>query len=52
MINLIKKLGMTVVAEGIETKEEVDILRALDCDVIQGYYFGKPLPLDEFEKKF
>jgi len=52
IIDLIKKLGMTVVAEGIETKEEVEILRALNCDVIQGYYFGKPLPLDEFEKKF
>ncbi|WP_160316138.1 bifunctional diguanylate cyclase/phosphodiesterase [Acetobacterium bakii] len=52
IIDLIKKLGMTVVAEGIEKKEEVDILRALNCDVIQGYYFGKPVPLDEFEKKF
>lgn len=51
MIDLIKKLGMTVVAEGIETKEEVETLRALDCDIIQGYYFGKPETVDEVEKK-
>lgn len=49
MIDLVKKLGMTVVAEGIEKKEEVEILRALDCDIIQGYFFGKPMPLMEFE---
>ncbi|AFA47006.1 bifunctional diguanylate cyclase/phosphodiesterase [Acetobacterium woodii] len=51
MIDLIKKLGMTVVAEGIETIEEVETLRALDCDIIQGYYFGKPETVDDVEKK-
>lgn len=50
MIDLVKKLGMTVLAEGIEKKEEVEILRELDCDIIQGYYYGKPMPLIEFEK--
>ncbi|MGV8906426.1 MAG: EAL domain-containing protein [Acetobacterium sp.] len=50
VIDLVKKLGMTVVAEGIETKEEADILRAMNCDIIQGYYFGKPMPIQEFEK--
>ena len=48
-INMIKKLGMTVVAEGIETEEEVQMLRTLGCDIIQGYYFGKPMPVDAFE---
>jgi len=50
-INMIKKLGMTVVAEGIETEAEVEMLRALGCDIIQGYYFGKPMTVDAFEKR-
>lgn len=48
-INMIKKLGMTVVAEGIETEEEINMLRSLGCDIIQGYYFGKPMTVHEFE---
>jgi diguanylate cyclase (GGDEF)-like protein len=51
MIDLIKKLGMTVVAEGIETEEEVKMLKALDCDIIQGYYYGKPMTVADFETK-
>ena len=50
-INMIKKLGMTVVAEGIETEAEVEMLRALGCDIIQGYYFGKPMTVVEFEQQ-
>lgn len=50
-INLIKKLGMGVVAEGIETEAEVEMLRSLGCDIIQGYYFGKPMPVAEFEQQ-
>lgn len=50
-INMIKKLGMTVVAEGIETEAEVEMLRALGCDIIQGYYFGKPMTVDVFEQQ-
>ncbi|PKM48653.1 MAG: diguanylate phosphodiesterase, partial [Firmicutes bacterium HGW-Firmicutes-6] len=50
-INMIKKLGMTVVAEGIETAAEVEMLRALGCDIIQGYYFGKPMTVVEFEQQ-
>lgn len=50
-INLIKKLGMGVVAEGIETEAEVEMLRTLGCDIIQGYYFGKPMPVEEFEQQ-
>ena len=50
-IKMIKKLGMTVVAEGIESETEVDMLRALGCDIIQGYYFGKPMPVYEFEEQ-
>lgn len=50
-INMIKKLGMTVVAEGIESAAEVDMLRALGCDIIQGYYYGKPMTVAAFEQE-
>lgn len=50
-IRLAKKLGMRVVAEGIEQKEQVDFLAQLGCDMIQGYYFAKPMPVDEFEAR-
>ncbi|MDF2949640.1 MAG: hypothetical protein K0R07_1677, partial [Sedimentibacter sp.] len=36
-------LGIEVVAEGVETKEQVDILKRIGCDIIQGYYYSKPL---------
>ena len=43
IISMAKALGVTVVAEGVELKQEVDILTTLGCDYIQGYYFSKPL---------
>ena len=46
-----KELGVKLVAEGVETIKQLDFLRAHHCDFIQGYYFSKPLPLDEFEAK-
>ena len=42
-------LGMKVVAEGIETEAAEGALRALGCDIVQGYRYGKPMPLAEFE---
>ena len=50
-ISLAKKLGMEIVAEGIETREQVDFLAKQDCDLIQGFYFSKPLPVSEFEER-
>ncbi|MCC0702369.1 EAL domain-containing protein [Clostridioides sp. ES-S-0049-02] len=50
IVSLIKQLGIRVVAEGIETKSQVEMLREANCDIIQGYYFSKPLPVKEFEK--
>ena len=50
-IKLAKKLGMQIVAEGIETREQVDFLAEQKCDLIQGFYFAKPLPIEEFEQK-
>ncbi|MCK5042353.1 MAG: EAL domain-containing protein, partial [Sphingomonadales bacterium] len=42
-------LALDVVAEGIETKEELMILREMNCDIGQGYYFAKPITVSEFD---
>ena len=44
IIMLARNLGMTIVAEGVETKEQMTQLRALGCEYVQGYYFSKPMP--------
>ena len=51
-IQLIHGLGFTVVAEGVEEPEGVEILRNLNCDIIQGYVFSKPLKAAEFDLWF
>jgi EAL domain-containing protein (putative c-di-GMP-specific phosphodiesterase class I) len=43
-------LGIRVVAEGVETKAQLDFLRLIECDEMQGYFFSKPLPPDELLK--
>ncbi|MGA2442921.1 MAG: EAL domain-containing protein, partial [Tepidisphaeraceae bacterium] len=43
IVTLAKNLGMSLVAEGIETAEQLSLLRAMDCDKGQGFYFSKPL---------
>ena len=50
IIDIAKFLDVPVVAEGVETKSQLDTLKALGCQVIQGYYFSKPVPADEFEQ--
>lgn len=50
VIALIHQLGMNSVAEGVETKEDLDVLRRLDCDVVQGYLISRPLPAGEFAR--
>ncbi len=49
MIIIAHKKGLKVVAEGIETKEQLEVLEANGCDLIQGYYFSKPKPKDEIK---
>lgn len=52
IIDLAHRMGLKVVGEGIEGKEQLSCLRAQGCDEIQGYYFSKPLPAAEFEALF
>jgi EAL domain-containing protein (putative c-di-GMP-specific phosphodiesterase class I)/GGDEF domain-containing protein len=50
MIGLVGRLGMEVIAEGVETKGQADFLREHGCSEMQGYYFFKPMPVESFEK--
>lgn len=52
IISLAKFLDMEVITEGVETKTQVDFLAEYGCDIYQGYYFSKPMPVEEFEKKY
>ena len=52
IITLAKELGFNTLAEGAEHVEQVSRLRELGCQTIQGYYFSKPISIDEFEKKY
>ncbi len=51
-IDMAKDLNLQVIAEGVETEEHVEFLKNSRCDVAQGYYFAKPMPLEEFDKLF
>ena len=45
-------LGIKLIAEGVEILEQLDILKELRCNEVQGYLFSKPLPLNDFENKY
>ena len=49
-IGMAHDMGAKVVAEGVETKEQLEFLQSVNCDMIQGYYFYKPMPEEEFAK--
>lgn len=50
VIHMAKRLGVKVICEGVETKEQYEYLRSIGCDGMQGYYFGKPMPIEEFNE--
>ncbi|HEU0234519.1 MAG TPA: EAL domain-containing protein [Gallionella sp.] len=50
IISLSKNLGLRVIAEGVETEEQLAFLRSAGCEEIQGYYYSRPLPEDDFVK--
>ena len=51
VIILAHGLGMNVIAEGVESIGQVKLLREMNCDDIQGFYYSRPLPGDEFIRK-
>ena len=50
VVDLIHSLKMQVVAEGVELQEHIDCLKECNCDFVQGYYYYKPMPIEEFER--
>lgn len=52
IIEIANFLKLKTVAEGVETAEQVEALKQMGCDIIQGYYFSKPLPVSEFNEKY
>ncbi|MBQ7360440.1 MAG: EAL domain-containing protein [Lachnospiraceae bacterium] len=50
LIRMMKHMGIMTVMEGVETKEQVSFMKKCGCDVVQGYYYAKPMPLSEFRK--
>lgn len=52
IVNLSKELGMNVISEGVETEEQLRFLSEIGCECFQGYYFSKPIEVEEFEKKY
>ncbi len=50
IISLVHNAGATVICEGIETKEQVEMLKKINCDMMQGFYYSRVLPLSECEK--
>ena len=49
-IQLTKRLGFKCVIEGVETKEQLDIVKEMGCDYVQGYYFSQPVCKEQFEQ--
>ena len=52
IIVMAHKLGIKVIAEGVETQQQRDLLAAAECDYAQGYLFSKPVPADDFARLF
>lgn len=50
VVDMGKHLNLQIIVEGVETQEQSDFLEAIGCDIVQGYYYGKPMPVEEFEE--
>ena len=48
IVRMLKQLGILVIAEGVEKKDQVEFLEGVRCDVVQGFYFSKPVPAEDF----
>ena len=51
-LEMLKDLGVETVMEGVETEEQIEILRELGCDIVQGYFYGRPEPMEKFYELF
>ena len=49
ILDIASYLNVPTIAEGVETKEQVLALKEMGCDIVQGYYFSKPIPVNEFD---
>ena len=52
ILDIARYLKVPVVAEGVETGSQLKLLKDAGCDLVQGYYFSRPLPAEEFERRF
>ncbi len=52
VVRMVRDMDMRVVAEGVETREQFDYLKEMNCDYMQGYYFSKPMPAEAFKQKY
>ena len=52
VIDAAQQLGVSVLAEGVETKEQAGFLKESGCDLVQGYYYGRPMPIEDFETEY
>lgn len=52
VVRLAKELHIVTVVEGVETEEQVEFVKEIGCDIAQGYYFAKPMVMEQFEKQF
>lgn len=52
IMNLCRELDISVIAEGVESREQLEILKELQCYYIQGYYYDKPVPVVKFEERY
>ena len=52
IVDLSGELNMKTVAEGVETEEQLEFLKEVGCDIYQGYYFSRPISVEDFEVKY
>lgn len=50
IIDMAKRLDLTTVAEGVEDQQQSELLKSMGCDIVQGYYYAKPMPTKDYEK--
>ena len=52
IVDMGQKMGIQIVAEGIETEEQLEVLRTCGVELAQGFLFSKPISVDEYEKRY